>query len=219
MISFFYGADYKKRGESFAKAFEQFVSEHPDYLLTRIDADRWSQSLFENAVGGNSFFHTGASIVAKDLFSHKEAPVFLSEFLEQPMSDVVEIFFVDEELPKEIVKKVGKRKDVSLFEYPIEKKPAERSSLAFDLARAIEKGDKKTAWLILERSRLDGVAAEELLWGVVWKIKDTLAKSRTGDMAHTKASEVSRELIRIYHESKNGGIEFELAFERLLLAL
>lgn len=108
----------------------------------------------------------------------------------------------------------------------------------FALADAVGKKSAKEAWIEYERARLAGALPEEL-HGQVWgKVRDMIASevataTELGihPFVHKKAkadlrnwprdilNKFTDNLLNIYHESRLGGDELDLAMEKLLLSI
>lgn len=108
----------------------------------------------------------------------------------------------------------------------------------FALADAVGKKSAKEAWIEYERARLAGVEPEEL-HGRVWgKARDMISSEKATatelgihPFVHKKAkadlsnwprdtlNNFTDQLLDIYHESRLGGDELDLAMEKLLLSI
>ncbi len=130
----------------------------------------------------------------------------------EEFTDLLEVFaesphtfvFHEEKLLKaetEALKKAGAK---------IEIEKAEKKEYRFDnfgVAEALGKKDKKNLWLGLMRSWAAGEKAEAVGGLLCWKARQM------------KDIKLSRELVRLYHDSHRGAGELELLLERFALKL
>ncbi|MES2953776.1 MAG: hypothetical protein V4674_04475 [Patescibacteria group bacterium] len=220
MIQIFYGTDREKRNREFHAAHESAVRTFSNPLLLELSAESWDPALLENAVGGSSFLYDGVVVVAKELLAHKEHGAVFLQFLSDLSKSEAHIFVTEEDLSKDLLRALGKLKQPELLFFDLPKKPVVRSTIGFDLGNAVVAREKKRAWLLYEQALREGMAAEELLWPLNWKVKDSITKmrDRSGPL-FLQLSGLSRDIVKIYHENKNGGLPIEMAMERLILAL
>ncbi len=220
MIQIFYGTDREKRNKEFHAAHGKAMLAFSNPLLVECSGESWDLSLLENAVSGTSFMYDGVVVVAKGLLSHKEHGAVFLGFLSGLPEGETHILVSEEELPKETIRVVGKVKQAELFVFDLPKKAVVKSAIGFDLGNAVIARDKKRAWLFYEQALREGMAAEELLWPLNWKVKDSITKmrERQGPL-FLQLSGLSRDIVKIYHENKNGGLPIEMAMERMILSL
>ena len=89
----------------------------------------------------------------------------------------------------------------------------------YSLSAAIERRDKKRAWVLMQRAFLSGISGEELFWrSIVWKVKDML-KSHSQKYKKEELINLSEKLVIIYHEARRGNLEFDLALEKIIITL
>jgi DNA polymerase III delta subunit len=220
MIQIFFGDDREKRNAAFHDAREKVSQKHGGATQAEFSRDSWDVSLFEQSLVGTSFFSEGAIVVGRDLLSDKGITATVIEILAKKIPEEAHLFFLEDAIPKDFEKKFSKRKDVLIHDFSTLSKKEARSTIGFDLARAIEKGNKKTAWILYQQAMISGMSAEELLWPLVWKVKDSLMKmGARRDAEFLKLTAISRAFVAGYHENKNGGMSLELAMEKLILEL
>jgi DNA polymerase III delta subunit len=121
-----------------------------------------------------------------------------------------------------------------------EKKPREYEYSPFALQDAIGAKDAKAAWIEYVRLRAIGIEAEAIMPNVISKARDMLAIIRGASQAdlqiknpfpynkskkdgkNWKEEELENfytKLVAIYHESRMGGEELEVALEKTILNL
>jgi len=87
------------------------------------------------------------------------------------------------------------------------------------LSAAIERRDKKRAWIIIQEAFLLGISGEQLFWrSIVWKVKDML-KNSSQKYKKEELLDLSEKLVIIYHEAHRGKLEFDLALEKMIIRL
>jgi DNA polymerase III delta subunit len=122
----------------------------------------------------------------------------------------------------------------------IEKKPREYEYSPFALQDAIGAKDAKSSWIEYLKLRTAGVEAEAIAPNVISKARDMLAIVRGASQAdlqikspfpynkskkdaknwkETELENFYTKLVAIYHESRMGGEDMEIALEKALLCL
>jgi DNA polymerase III delta subunit len=122
----------------------------------------------------------------------------------------------------------------------VEKKPREYEYSPFALQDAIGAKDAKAAWIEYVKLRTTGIEAEAIAPNVISKVRDMLAVARGASQAdlqiknpfpYNKSKKDSKnwkegelenlytKLVAIYHESRMGGEDLEIALEKLILNL
>lgn len=219
MITFFIGTDIKKREEALEEALKKEGLHDADVALHTFDDTNWDRGAFENALGGNSFFEERKGFILKGLLGRADTLADFKDLKETLLESSQSIFVVENSVLKDVSKLFDKKKGVDFFTFDLAVSKKKESAQLFPTATAFVRGDKKGAWVGLQMLEREGVAAEEFLWPLVWKVKDALAKAPPGGDAFNKLAHLSRDLVVAYHESKRGGPSLASSFEQIVLGL
>ncbi len=167
---------------------------------------KWSEFTKEDLVGMASteaLFGGAQTFVLEGALNSDQGEEFVDLF--EVFAESSHTFvFVEEKLLKaetDALKKVGAK---------IEIVKAEKKEYRFDnfgVAEALGKRDKKALWLGLMQSFRAGEKAEAVAGLMVWKARQL------------KNVSLSRDLVRLYHDSHRGAGDLELLLERFALKL
>ncbi len=113
----------------------------------------------------------------------------------------------------------------------------------FALTNAFGDRDRKQTWVKLQEALHSGEAAEQVFWRLSWQIKTMLLVKKNEQLAKPspltslkpfvlnktrgqvrkfeteELENISSEMIRLWHDSRRGLMDFELGLERLVLSL
>ncbi len=166
----------------------------------------------EAALRGAGMFGGVRAIVFQDTFSNEEMAGIVSKSLKH-MSDSDETFFIFEEKID-----AATRKHIERFAEESErfdaKKGSEKRGDVFQMAYAMNRGDKKALWVDYMRA-LSRDEAPEAIHGVLfWGAKQAVLR---GGAAEGRAAHLLAALAELPHESRRHGVELEYALERFIL--
>lgn len=105
----------------------------------------------------------------------------------------------------------------SISETKDAKQTEEKKINPFSLGNAIATGDKKQAWIIFSEIMHHDSEIEKTHGLVWWKVKEMLMKKNAYSQQQVIA--IARELVAVYHESRNGGMGMKERLEHFLLTL
>lgn len=197
--------------------------------------------------GGLPFSSVPEHLGAPSLFSKKSALVLVSPFEDAEAKDAIvqnlKAFFESEtvvviteaHIDAATSKKVDKYAQAESFE--LKKIPEAPQANVFALADAFAKGDRKKAWVLYRQFIENGSAPEEIHGTLSWQARAMVLASKTKSadeaglkpFAYTKAKSaaarftpgevenLSRELVRLYHQSRMGAGSLEDLLEMFLL--
>ena len=86
----------------------------------------------------------------------------------------------------------------------------------FSLGDAMVRGDRKTFWLLLTKARESGMLPEQVCGLLAWKARSMLV-SYTQIAEKARYTNLSRQLVIIYHESHRGAGDLWLLLEQFAL--
>lgn len=200
-------------------------------------------NLFSEYIGSQSLFSDKFLIICDGLLGKKSEREPILERLEEVASSKNVFIFVEEALDKEALKKVEKfAAKVFVFE---EKAKKEKIGFnIFSISDALGEKDKKKLWIVFNKAIKEGLAPEEIFWKLTWQAKNMLlgkiaeekgdrvieklkispyvlkkAKDYSKKFTEEELKKIYGELVRIYHDSRRGEVDFELALEGFILGL
>lgn len=199
-----------------------------------LDLDSYEKGMLRSlAVESSLFGDKTAYLIENPLTNSKVNDDLLIDIEDLKNSDNL---FVIVEGPLKAEEKKQWNKHFELQEFKAE---ADARFNTFALADALVKRDRKSLWLIWSEARLSGIVSEELVGIIWWQLKSirlaavTSSAEEAGmkDYPYQKSKRalskfpsddperLSRSLLDIYHQSRLGGLDLDLAVERWLLRI
>lgn len=204
--------------------------------IRRVDAEECSEGLLRDLAGATSLFG-GEEIVLLDTPSEsKEAFTVVTEHAEL-LAESNNVFVLIERKLLAAEAKPFKKHAKDFHEIKATEK-SERFNV-FLLTDALLRRDKKSLWVLLMRAKRAGISAEEIIGTLFWQIKSMRlagltksaaesglkpfvygkAKKGADTFGNERVTELSRELLEIYHDGHLGKRDIDLALERFVLTM
>jgi DNA polymerase III delta subunit len=229
MIYVFSGSDTDKK----IKAREEVLKISQDREVFFVNEGNFSPEQFQNFLAGDDLFAKKYFVILDSLISSDVSDLILDKAVEMKNSENIFVIIETEILkaPTEILKKVAK--EWKTFDLP---KASQAKFNIFSITDAFGARDKKNTWVLMQKAIYEGVAAEEILNILIWQTKNLLFVMGGEDMKSTGLSsfvynksksysknykpeelkDISRELVKMFHES-HLGLELEPNLEKFLL--
>jgi hypothetical protein len=216
MIYLFHGTDAAKTR---AKAFQWIAATRekvPDAMYLRITPDALTGESIKNAMSVQGLFFTKTLILLDDPFSESESAELVLSLLPELAASENPIALLAPKLTAPRLKKIEPHA-AKIFEQSLaDKKPARGFNSA--LVNALGAKDRATLWKeIVKAQRLGDVP--EMVHGLLhWKARDIMQKG-SAKWKPEEARQLSRTLIEIVSESRNGDLPLQQALERFALSI
>lgn len=211
MLNFYSGTDREKARATMQKEVAR-VSKGGEVVRV---TDAHTVSDFNAAMQGGGMFSSGPRVVVfENVMQHEEMSTPLLDSLED-LKTAEDFFFVlEEKVDAATRKKIEKYAEKS---ERFDAAKSERDTTAFDMANALQWGDKKTLWVSYMRELSKG-SAPEMLHGILfWAAKEQFLKSNGA--AKQKAASTLTALVELPHEARRKGFDMEYALERFVLSV
>lgn len=218
MIYFYYGTDINKGLTKSNELIDSLRKKKPDASFFKIDSDNFDQNTLQEYIGGQGLFSNKYIVFLDRLCEKKDIKDQFIDYLKE-ISESENIFILLEgKLDKATITKIEKKAEKSQ-EFALAEKKEKETFSAFALADAFGQRNKKDAW-VLYRNAIDKGEAVEALHGMLfWKVKTMLLNSIFGVYSKEELIFLADKLITIYHESRRGGCELEIAMEKFLIEI
>jgi DNA polymerase III delta subunit len=216
MIYLFHGSDANKVR---AKAFQWILAARdkaPDAVYMRIEASEMTPESLSNALSAQGLFFSKTLVLLDDPFSETESGELVLEMLKSLAASDNPVAILAPKLLAARLKKIEPH-TAKVFEInATEKKPARGFNSG--LVNALGAKDGAALWKeIVKAQRLGDVP--EMIHGLLhWKARDMMQKG-SARWSAPEARRLSRRLIELVSESRNGNLELSLALERFALSL
>ena len=167
----------------------------------------------EAALRGNGMF--GARVVVLDnCMANEEMKELLLARLPE-LKDRDDTTFIYESAPDVATKKTLQKyaEQTEVFDAP----KKERKDDFFAVVNALQRGQKKDLWVLLQKEFVAGKAPEAVHGSLFWAAKQMILKPRgTADAARGRA--MVAQLAELPHEARRNGFELEYALEHFVLS-
>ncbi len=212
MLYLFAGDDTKKKTSSYEKFIGSLPKDTEKFFINRNDFDRVQ---LESFYSGASLFSASSAVIFKNIFDYEETREFILEKLKL-LGESGNIFvFLEGKLNKPIIDAFKKaRAELAVFELPKEKKERYDNFL---VANAFANRDKLNTWVHFRRAIDLGVAMEEIIGVLFWKIKDAILKKNFSKFSETELKNFAAKISYLLPEARRKGRDAESAFEQFLL--
>ena len=240
MLYFLYGTDEEKAREKYRALIEGLQAKRKDVTLFRINAQNWESDKFEELLHGRDLFGGKYIVSLNQVFELPEAKELVLAHLKDLAESPNIFLFLEKSLDKATLSKIGKHAEKAQeFTVKDEGLKIKDKFNVFGVTDALGERDRKKLWVLLQKAYLADLPAEEIFWSLVWIVK-AIAVAQVSKSAleagqkpfvyqkcsrfakNFKPGEIAKlhgELSRIYHESRRGKDEFDIALERLALSL
>lgn len=214
VIYLFHGSDTNKVR---AKAFQWIIAARekaPEAVYMRIEATDLTPESLGNALSAQGLFFSKSLVLLDDPFSESESAELVLAMLKEIAGSDNPVAILAPKLLAARLKKIEPHA-AKVFEMSVaEKKPVRGFNSA--LVNALGAKDGATLWKEIVKAERAGDVPEMLHGLLHWKARDIMQKGGRSWSAR-EARGLSRNLIELVSESRNGNLELSLALERFAL--
>lgn len=229
MIYLLYGTDTIKSRTKLHTLLDSMFAKKPDASYVRVDLENFNESRIEEFVGSQGLFESKYIIVFDNLFrdnpqsSHSGGggakEILLKNLKEISQSQNIFIF-LEEKLNKIELKKFEKYAEkIQSFEAVGATSNQEKKFDIFSLTYAFGRRDKKALWVLYQKAKLNNIADEQIHGVLFWKIKSMLLSFNTPHYSEDELKKLSSSLVSLYHDTRRGIREIDIALERFILEI
>lgn len=228
MIYIFYG---DKTLSKFTNLIDKLLIKKPDASVFKINSESFKEDQLEELIGGQGLFEKKYVVSLNGVLKEES---ILSSLKEIKESENIFVFW-EEEIDKKTLKKLEKYAEkIQGSEGKLEKR---ENFNMFSLSDAFGRRDRKQLWVLYQKALNEDVRPEEVHGIFFWQAKSmTLAQSTNSpeeanmkSFPYNKAKGFSKnfsgeelnstltKLVSIYHDSRRGIHDFDIALERFVL--
>lgn len=236
MIYFLYGDDSDKARAKAHSIISSLLTKKPEASNFKIDGENWDLAALESYITGAGLFAASYIVLLDHVLENKDAGEgFVSKLKDMEASPNVFIV-LEGKLTKAISDKVSKRAAKSQ-EFTKSAAALKREFNNFALSDALGRRDKKELWSLYQESVFEEKVPEGIHGVLFWQVKSMLlaisSKSAqdagikpfvyskalrfADNYGDAKLRQMSADLVSIYHDSRKGGDELDVALERWIL--
>ena len=238
MIYLLHGTDTIKSRKKLHTLLDSMFTKKPDASYMRIERENFDESRIEEFAGGQGLFENKYIIVFDNLFVDKNIKeVILKKIKEISKSQNIFIF-LEEKLNKTELNRFEKYAE-KIQEFGASGSKKEKKFDIFSLTDAFGKRDKKGLWILYQKAKLNNVSDEEVHGILFWQIKSMLLSFNAKDAKESglnpfvfrkslgfiknysegELKRISSSLVSLYHDTRRGIHEMDIALERFILGI
>jgi DNA polymerase III delta subunit len=211
-------------------------SKRPDAFFYRITSQSFGEQPLEFLVAGQGLFESKYIVFYDNVLESREIKDQILEALEEIASSDNVFIFLEKDLDKKILEKLGKHATkIQAFEKVQTKQ--KQAYNPFGVSDAFAGRDKKRLWTLLLEAKKQGGAPEEIHGVLWWQVKAlalaqqtnsaveaglssfvfSKAKAAAKSFSQKELSVFSYDLVTMYHEAHRGGVDLWSEMEKLAL--
>lgn len=211
MLYIFTGTDRNKARAAMQKEIAHVAKGAEIVRIT----DAHTPADFSASLQGGGMFGGARVVVFENVLAHDGMGPLFFDALPQ-LSESNDPFFLFEEKVDAAGRKRVEKYAKTTAHFDTIKRA--RDNQVFDLAYALQRGDKKNLWVGYLREIAKG-SAPEMVHGILfWAAKQHFLKTREGTVAHARAEKLLTQLVELPHEARRGGFDMEYALEHFVLS-
>jgi len=239
MLYFIYGENEMKGREKLHQLLDSLLAKKPDASVFNIDSESFNEAQIDELVEGQGLFEQKYIVFLNKVFQNKEAKEIILGKLKEIAKSQNIFLFLEGKTDKKTLTKIEKLAEKVLEFKKEDLKKYDKKFKIFDLADAFGKRDKKNLWVLYQRSKIHNILPEEVHGILVWQVKTmyisknskSAGESGLNPFVFRKASvfaknftneelkSISSKLVSLYHDSRRGILELDIALEQFLLNL
>ncbi len=215
MIYLFHGTDSNKvRAKAFAWV-EAVRAKAPDAVYLRISSEQLTEAALRDALSSQGLFFSKSLILLDDPFALTDSGEVVLSLLDELAVSANPVAIVAPKLLLARAKKLEGKAE-KIFKIDVTEKVVRGFNSA--LVNALASKDSAGLWKELQKSYRQGDVPEMVHGLLHWKARDMMQKGNTA-WGKGGARKLSRELIELVSDSRNGDLPLGPALERFALSL
>lgn len=238
MIYLIHGNDSTGVRKKLHELLAALAVKKPNAEVFRVTTENWSREQLDELVGSQGLFEHKYIVVLDSLLPNKEiSEVFFEKIDELKESDNAFIL-VEGAILAAPLAKIEKRA-TKTWEVEFKEQKKKEAFNVFALTDALGRKDKKTLWTGYNKAILNGSEPEELHGLLFWQVKSMLmaidakdaesagqkpfvwskSKGFLNNFTKSELEALSASLVDIYHRSRRGLLDFDVALEKYILSM
>lgn len=217
MIYCFYGTDTVKTRKATHLLIDATQKKKPDASFFHMTTQNWGEGEFKELLESAGLFHKKYIVLLDHLLEDGDVRKVVAKNIKE-MAGAEHLFVIlEDSIDKKTLTKIEKYAH-KVVVYNATKKVAPKEN-DFALANAIEKKDKKKAWVLLSSAFDRGVRPDILHGMIFWKVKTMVLKSQTYTYSEQELRRLLSDLVTMHHRARTGKTDMSIALEKFVLSL
>ena len=241
MFYFLHGEDKDKARKKAHELIDGLVKKRPNASFFKADSENFSLGKLEEMIGGQGLFESKQIVFLDNILEDKEIKETVLDKIKEIKESPNAFVFLERKADKATLGRMEKSAEkVQAFELSkssASTKESKEKFNTFSLADVFGRRDKKNLWVLYQEALSQGVAPEEINGVLFWQLKSMIVanKSKSADVSGLKPyvfqksksfarnyseeemKKLSSALVSVYHDSRRGIHDFEIALERFIL--
>lgn len=238
MIYLIHGNDGGLVKEKLQGLLRALAIKKPNAEVFRLNLENWAAEKIDEFVGGQGLFEHKYIVVLDSIFGNKEAAeILLSKLDELKNSDNVFVI-VEGGIGATNLTKISKRVEKTWLA-EAKDAPAKKTFNVFAITDALGRRDKKSLWATYHKAIFSGSEPEELHGLLLWQVKTLLVAAQSKNATESglkpfvwtksqsflknfkedELKKMSANLVELYHDTRRGIVDFDVALERFILGV
>lgn len=241
MIYLLHGTDTIKARKKLHTLLDSMFTKKPDASYARVSVENFDESKIDEFIGSQGLFENKYIIVFDNLFADKEVKEKILKKLKEISKSQNIFIFLEEKLNKTELNRFEK------YAEKIQKIDATQSLSAsgrkkfdiFSLTDAFGKRDKKQLWVLYQKAKLNNISDEEVHGILFWQVKSMILSLNAKDAkesglnpfafrkslgflknySESELKKFSQLLVSLYHDTRKGIHEMDIALERFIIGI
>ena len=237
MLYLFYGTDRNKAHEKALTLLAMLQKKKPDAPVFRLDTEEWQPGTLSELIGGQGLFERRCLVFGSYLLENEDAEKDILASLSDIAASGNIFILLEGKLNKSTLLPLT---DAAEKVQACEAKTARGEAFnIFSLTDAFGRRDKKHLWVLYRQALASGSEPEEVQGILFWQLKSIFlasvcksadeaglkpfvwskAKSFAKNFSPNELRALSQKFVTLYHDSRRGRHDFDIALERLILTI
>ena len=243
MFYFLYGEDKEKARGKAHELLDSLVKKRPKASFFKVDGENFNLGKLEEFIGGQGLFDNKQIVFLDNILEDKEIKEEVLDKIKEIKESPNAFVFLEKKADKATLGKMEKSAEkVQEFKAAGNVGFAGKSVDKFDvffLTDVFGRRDKKNLWALYQGALSQNVSPEEINGILFWQLKSMIvarlskdanesglkpyvfqkSKSFAQNYSEEEMKKMSSALVSIYHDSRRGIHDFDIALERFILSL
>jgi len=243
MFYFLYGEDKEKARKKAHEVIDGLVKKRPKASFFRVDSENFNIGKMEEFIGGQGLFDNKQIVFLDNILEDKEIKEAVLDKIKEIKESPNAFVFLEKKADKATLGKMEKSAEkVQEFKVAGNAGFAGKSAGRFDVFSLTDffgRRDKKNLWALYQEALSQNISPEEINGILFWQLKSMLVASLSKDVSESglkpyvfqksknfaqnysedEMKKMSSSLVSIYHDSRRGIHDFDIALERFILSL
>ncbi len=242
MIYLLYGGDTFKGKQKLVELLDFFRAKVGNLGIFRLDGEDFRMAELEELLKSGMLFGEKYVVVCDRVFGIPAANKFIADNVEKFAESRNLFIFFEEEIERDIIKLFEKHAE-KIQEFKSREAEKEEKYNPFPICDAFSSKNKTKVWILFQQALLRGVSAEEIFWKIWWQLKNLLTVKKLSEsgakniqkesglhpfvvkktlsalrnFTDDELRETSANLVKLYHNARNGNTDFSIGLEKLLI--